>query len=75
MLGGSKFWATEGLVVRNNVVRDNAGAGLWSDTDNRGVLYEGNLVYRNADDGIKHEISYGAVIRNNTCCLNGGAQA
>ena len=36
-----------------------------------GATYEANLVYANADDGIKHEISFDAVIRNNTACGNG----
>ena len=52
-------------------VHHNAGPGLWTDIDNIGVLYEGNNVFLNTDDGIKHEISYDAIIRNNVVAHNG----
>lgn len=69
--GGSKFVYSDGLVVRNNCVHHNEGPGLWTDIDNINILYEGNKVFRNANDGIKHEISYKAVIRNNFVAENG----
>lgn len=69
--GGSKFVYSDGLVVRNNCVHHNEGPGLWTDIDNINILYEGNKVFRNANDGIKHEISYKAVIRNNIVAENG----
>ncbi|MCC7207092.1 MAG: right-handed parallel beta-helix repeat-containing protein, partial [Anaerolineae bacterium] len=68
--GGTKFVATTDLVVRGNYVHDNDGPGLWTDTDNVGALYEGNLVVGNAMMGIFHEISYRAAIRNNVVMLN-----
>ena len=64
--GGAKFIRTSGLVVRNNHVHGNKGPGLWTDTDNIGCLYEGNLVEGNTREGIFHEVSYDCVIRNNT---------
>ena len=64
--GGTKFLKTTNLVVRNNYVHDNHGSGLWTDYDNIGTLYEGNTVINNYGPGIFHEISYDAVIRNNT---------
>ena len=70
--GGTKFWATTGLVVRNSCVHHNAGPGLWTDYDNIDTLYEGNIVFSNANDGIKHEISYDAIIRDNIVAGNGG---
>jgi parallel beta-helix repeat protein len=69
--GGTKFWSTDGLVVRNNWSHDNHGPGLWSDHDNINILYEDNLVEDNYANGIFHEISYGGVIRNNTIRRNG----
>ena len=69
--GGTKFWATESLIVRNNYSHHNDGPGLWSDHDNNNVLYEGNRVENNTGPGIFHEISYSAVIRNNTIRRNG----
>ncbi|HSJ71077.1 MAG TPA: right-handed parallel beta-helix repeat-containing protein [Acidimicrobiia bacterium] len=69
--GGAKFKETTGLVVRRNVVRDNNGPGLWTDIDNDDTLYEDNVVTGNVGPGIFHEISYSAVIRNNTVRGNG----
>ncbi len=69
--GGTKFWATDGLIVRNNWSHNNHGPGLWSDYDNINILYEDNLVEDNYANGIFHEISYGGVIRNNIVRRNG----
>jgi parallel beta-helix repeat protein len=69
--GGSKFKQTHNLVARNNDVHDNLGPGLWTDIDNIDTLYEGNYVADNSDAGIFHEISYRAIIRNNTVTGNG----
>jgi parallel beta-helix repeat protein len=40
--------------------------GIWFDTNNLGVLIEGNRVEDNGREGIAHEIGGSAVIRNNT---------
>jgi len=69
--GGTKFWNTINLTVRGNHAHDNHGPGLWTDHDNIGTLYEGNLVEDNHACGIFHEISYGATIRNNIIRRNG----
>jgi Right handed beta helix region len=69
--GGTKFHRTSGLVVRGSCVHNNRGPGLWTDIDNIDVVYEGNKVFSNANDGIKHEISYHAVIRDNIVADNG----
>jgi len=63
--GGTKFALTDNLVVRSNYVHDNIGNGLWTDIDNIHTLYEGNTITNNKDEGIRHEISYDAIIRNN----------
>ncbi len=69
--GGTKFCKTNYLTVRNNYSHNNLGPGLWTDIDNINTLYDGNTVEDNADAGIFHEISYAAVIRNNTVRRNG----
>jgi hypothetical protein len=69
--GGTKFAKTTGLVVLNSCVHHNNGPGLWTDIDNIDVLYDGNKVFLNAREGIKHEISFDAIIRNNTVARNG----
>lgn len=73
--GGSKFWNSIDLVVRNNYVHDNNGAGLWTDTDNIRTVYDGNIVENNRGPGILHEVSYDAVIRGNVVKNNGAAEA
>jgi len=69
--GGTKFWATTALIVRNSCVHHNAGPGLWTDFDNIHTVYEGNTIFLNGKDGIKHEISYDATIRDNVVAANG----
>ncbi|MCG8548174.1 MAG: right-handed parallel beta-helix repeat-containing protein [Alphaproteobacteria bacterium] len=69
--GGTKFVRTDNLIVRNTCVHNNDGPGLWTDIDNVNIVYENNKVFKNAGDGIKHEISYKAVIRNNDVAGNG----
>ena len=69
--GGTKFVMSNGLKIRGTCVHHNDGPGLWTDIDNINILIEDNKVYENSGDGIKHEISYDAVIRNNTVARNG----
>ena len=69
--GGTKFAETTNLIVRGNYSHDNNGFGLWTDINNYNTLYENNLVVNNSGGGINHEISYDAVIRNNTLIGNG----
>jgi Right handed beta helix region len=69
--GGTKFSRAKALVVRDSCVHHNVGPGLWTDINNIHVVYEGNKVFANLNDGIKHEISYDAIIRNNFAAFNG----
>jgi parallel beta-helix repeat protein len=69
--GGSKCVLSNRLVVRGNYSHDNKGYGLWTDIDNINTVYENNRVENNSAAGISHEISYKAVIRNNTLKGNG----
>jgi Right handed beta helix region len=69
--GGTKFWATKGLIVRDSCIHHNGGPGLWTDHDNINVIYQGNKVFMNANEGIKHEISYDAIVRDNVVAANG----
>jgi parallel beta-helix repeat protein len=69
--GGTKFWETQDLVVRGNWSHHNNGPGLWADTDNTGTVYEDNVVEDNTANGIFHEVSGSAVIRNNVLRRNG----
>ena len=64
--GGSKFHNTSNLVLKGNYVHDNKGPGLWSDGDNIYVTYDSNTLANNVAAGILHEISFDAVIKNNT---------
>ena len=73
--GGSKFWSTDGLIVRDNHFHNNHGPGIWADHDNIRGLVEGNLVEDNYGPGVFWEISYEAVIRNNDIRRNGWGQS
>lgn len=68
--GGTKFLKTTNLLVRGNTVTGNNGAGLWTDHNNTGTVYENNVVRDNVGPGIFHEISGSATIRNNTVSGN-----
>jgi parallel beta-helix repeat protein len=69
--GGGKMWDTTDLVLRGNWSHHNHGPGLWTDHNNIGTIYENNLIEDNYANGIFHEISYDAVIRNNVIRRNG----
>jgi hypothetical protein len=71
--GGVKFTETENVEIVGNHVHDNLGTGLWCDINCRGILYEHNTLEHNAGPGIFHEISFNAVIRNNTLRHNGAS--
>lgn len=71
--GGGKCALTRGLVFRRNYAHHNNAFGFWTDIDNIDTLYEDNRIEYNANGGISHEISYRAVIRNNTFKGNGRA--
>ncbi|MFB9683337.1 right-handed parallel beta-helix repeat-containing protein [Amycolatopsis plumensis] len=68
--GGIKFWDVNGADVRGNWVHDNHGTGLWADTNNNDFLIEGNLVENNDSAALIYEISYNAIIRDNTIRKN-----
>ena len=46
-------------------------SGLWADTNNRGFDIEGNYIAGNYDSGLIYEISYNALISDNTFVRNG----
>ncbi len=69
--GGTKFAFCFQLTVSNNNSHDNRGPGLWTDINNYKVIYDHNTVTNNLNLGISHEISYDAVIKNNTITGNG----
>ena len=67
----TKFYASDNLQVIGNYVHHNIGHGLWTDIGNTNTLYEGNWVWWNLGDGIKHEISHNVIIKNNDVRYNG----
>lgn len=69
--GGGKFWDTAEARVTHNWIHDNRGVGLWADTNNRGFLFEHNVVSRNDSKGIIYETSYNARFVRNTFSRNG----
>jgi parallel beta-helix repeat protein len=69
--GGGKCALTRRLIFRDNYSHHNNAFGFWTDIDNIDTLYENNRIEYNRHGGISHEISYKAVIRNNTFKANG----
>jgi hypothetical protein len=64
--GGGKFWRTHGATFAGNYVHDNHSVGLWADTDNTAFDIEGNWFAANYAEAIIYEISYNALIKDNT---------
>jgi len=56
--------------VTNNYIHDNYNVGLWADTNNVGLLFEGNYISDNRSHGLLYETSYNARIVNNTFVRN-----
>jgi hypothetical protein len=69
--GGGKFWDVKNAVIENNWIHDNHSVGLWADTNNRGFEFRNNYISGNYDYGLIYEISYNAVIEQNTFARNG----
>lgn len=69
--GGGKIWETRGARIVGNWVHDNRGVGLWADTNNTGVLIQGNVIEDNDAEGVIYETSYNAAILHNTFRRNG----
>ncbi len=69
--GGGKFWFVKDAEVTDNYVHHNIGVGIWADTNNRGFLFQGNILSENTNFGILYETSYNAVIRDNVFVRNG----
>ncbi|MBV8774468.1 MAG: right-handed parallel beta-helix repeat-containing protein [Deltaproteobacteria bacterium] len=67
--GGSKF-VGDYITIRNNVVHDNYGTGLWTDEGAIYNTYDHNTCYRNSGGGIRYEISRYGIIENNTVYAN-----
>jgi len=69
--GGAKFAFTTGLLVTGNFFHHNYGHAIWVDINNYQAVIENNRVEDNYGRGVFYEISYDAVIRNNTFARNG----
>jgi len=68
--GGGKFWDVDGAVITDNWVHGNHSVGLWADTNNRSFEIRGNYFQDNYNSGLIYEISYNALIEDNTFVRN-----
>jgi parallel beta-helix repeat protein len=64
--GGGKFWHDEDVTVEDNYVHNNYNVGLWVDTNNDGFNIQGNYFSGNYASALIYEVSYNALIKNNT---------
>jgi hypothetical protein len=69
--GASKFFKTDGLILRRNYIHHNDGNGIWLDIDNIRYLVQDNRVEDNYGQGIFVEISYTGKILGNQVRRNG----
>lgn len=69
--GGGKFWEVQNATITDNWVHDNYDVGLWADTNNDGLNFNGNYISDNYSIGLQYEVSYNALIQNNTFVGNG----
>lgn len=69
--GGVRMTGSRDVLLKDNEVTGNLGAGLKMDTDVIDARYVGNTVVGNAAAGIDHEASYDAVIEGNYLRDNG----
>jgi hypothetical protein len=73
--GGIKFGATRDVVVRNSIASRNYGPGIWFDVGSRFVVVQDNIVQDNVSQGIRQEIGFECVIRDNVVSGNSGVIA
>jgi len=57
--------------ITNNWIHHNAGPGIWVDTNDTGLLIDGNYVNDNDAEGIVYELSYNGRVTNNNLLRNG----
>jgi Right handed beta helix region len=75
--GATKLPGTTNVSIIGNYIHDNGGNGIWFDTNNTGVLIQGNTVSVNMKYGkaISMEQNNGtAVIRNNKLTVGSGGE-
>ena len=70
--GGLKVARSRGVVVRNSVLNDNYGPGLWFDESVYDITVSGNEMRNNAKHGLSLELSAKAAVSNNTISGNDG---
>jgi hypothetical protein len=69
--GGVHFWAVDGSFFENNYAHDNYDPAAWWDTDNNGETITNNYFSNNFAEAVTIEISYNALIQNNSFVNNG----
>jgi len=69
--GGIKVDDALNVQIVDSYIHDNAGPGIWSDDNTKGVTYANNVISDNTGSGIIQEISYDAVIHDNVLLQNG----
>ena len=70
---GVKITSSDGITVRDDVVSNNAGPGVWTDLTSAHITIVGNLVRDNGRSGIQVELSGHAVVADNVATGNAEA--
>jgi hypothetical protein len=69
--GGAHFWNVDGSNFSGNYVHNNYDVASWWDTDNNGETIEDNYYADNFDIAVDVEISYNALIEDDSFVGNG----
>jgi len=72
--GGSKWFESSGLIIRNNYFHDNNYAGIWLDTNNVNAVVTNNVSSNNVGFGIHDEVNCNSLYQYNTARNNGDAE-
>ena len=70
--GGAKIGRSRDVGVRNSVLRDNLGTGLWFDESVLGISVLGSRLTDNAVHGLSLELSGAVLVAGNVIADNGG---
>jgi hypothetical protein len=70
--GGFKITRARGVVVSNNLVKDNYASGMWFDESCYDIVATHNTITNNSEAGIEVELSQKAVIADNV--ITGGKE-
>lgn len=68
--GGIKILSWDNVTIRDAFVHDNAGPGIWFDTDVKNAVVEHSMIADNRGAGVIYETSFGGTLSHNLIVRN-----